>query len=809
MLRAEVQRELNRRLPAHAGTPVRNAVGFMPGASWGWLLRFRSGLGGFNQQPVRKLRSGSRVGNMRSILSTAFAALSACFASAAIAQVPLPNPNVPLYTNGVVYAVVRLPDDSTVIGGSFSKVNDTPRANLAKVLPNGSLDPNWNPSTDDRISDLAVDAAGNVIVAGEFTVMNNTERLFIAKVSGTGTGALDMTWNPVSYGSVNTIAIDGNGDIIAGGLFANIGGQARLHLAKLSGSGTGAADPTWNPSADASVIRVAVDASGNIFASGLFEQIGGQTRHYLAKLSGSGQGLADATWNPGVTGNIYALTAYAGDLYVGGYFTNIGGQPRSNLARLSGSGTGAALAGWTPQVSSIVEGIAIDAGGTVYIVGDFGVVNNWIVKGVARLSGVNGAVDQAWLAKADSTVYSVALDGSGNVRIGGAFSTINDAPAGGFVLVDENAATLAQATTDAPGYAYAVVRQLDGGLIVGGHFWKAGTTLRNNLVRIRGDGSVDPNWNPSPDDFSYAGVYALAADASDHIYVGGEYSSIGGQSRTGLARISGHGTGAADAAWDPAVQGAVTAIAIEETGSILIGGEFTDAGRKPRANIARLFTSGAGDADAAWNASADERVFSISVDQAGDIYAGGLFLNIGGQPQKYLAKLSGSTGAAYATWNPVLDGSISVVSAQTDGTVYAAGSFKHIDAVVRGGIARLSGSGSGVLDATWNPNPSTTGSVYALVTDAAGNVYVAGDFSSMGGQSRENVAKLFGIGTGLAHTTWNPGTSGSLNRVQGLALDPNGYLDVVGSYTVIGGQQRGGVAVLPTEFDRIFSNFFQ
>jgi len=706
--------------------------------------------------------------------------------------------------------VAALPDGSTVIGGSFSKVNDVSRSNLAKVLPNGTVDPNWNPGTDDRINDLAVDAAGNVIVAGEFTVMKNTQRLFIARVSGTGNGALDMTWNPVSYGSVNTVAIDANGDIIAGGLFANIGGQPRLHIAKLSGSGTGAADPTWNPSADASVIRVAIDASsGNVFASGVFEQIGGQTRHYLAKLSGSGQGLADATWNPGVTGNIYALTAYAGNLYVGGYFTNIGGQPRSNLARLSGSGTGAALAGWTPQVSSIVEGIAIDAGGTVYVVGDFGVINNWIVPKMARLSGIDGTVDLNWKPKANSTVLAVVLDGSGNVRVGGGFSTINNQPAGGFAVIDAAADMIAQATTDAPGYAYTVLRQADGGLLVGGHFWKAGTTLRNNLLRIRPNGTLDPDWNPSPQDPSYSGVYALAADANDRIYVGGEFSSIGGQSRSGLARLSGHGTGAADATWDPDVQGGVLAITIDETGPIYIGGDFIQAGRQPRAYIAKLSANGAGDADASWDGSADERVFSISIDLAGDVFAGGFFLNIGGQPQKYLAKLSGSTGAANATWNPVLDGLVAVVSAESNGTVYAAGSFKHVDATVRGGIARLSGGGSGVLDATWNPNPSTQGSVYALVTDAGGNVYVGGDFSTMGGQPRENIAKLSGIGTGLAYGTWNPATSGGLNRVEGLALDPNGYIDVVGSYTVIGGQQRGGIAVLPTEYDRIFANAFQ
>ena len=157
----------------------------------------------------------------------------------------------------------------------------------------------------------------------------------------------------------------------------------------------------------------------------------------------------------------------------------------------------------------------------------------------------------------------------------------------------------------------------------------------------------------------------------------------------------------------------------------------------------------------------------------------------------------------------MLDGLVRVVSAESNGTVYAGGGFTHIDSVVRGGIARLSGSGGGTLDATWNPNPSTQGYIYSLATDAQGNVYVGGVFDSMGGQSRANLAKLFGIGTGLAYGTWNPPTTGGLNRVESFALDPNGYLDVVGSFTGISGQQRGGIAVLPTEYDRIFANTFQ
>ena len=55
---------------------------------------------------------------------------------------------------------------------------------------------------------------------------------------------LDTTWDPDASASVHSLAIEGSA-VFVGGRFGIIGGLVRWNLAKLSTTGTGAADPAW------------------------------------------------------------------------------------------------------------------------------------------------------------------------------------------------------------------------------------------------------------------------------------------------------------------------------------------------------------------------------------------------------------------------------------------------------------------------------------------------------------------------------------------------------------------------------------
>jgi hypothetical protein len=116
----------------------------------------------------------------------------------------------------------------------------------------------------------------------------------------------------------------------AGGLFTSIGGQLRHYIAELDGTGAATA---WDPSGNmGGVFALAYDGS-NVYAEGSFTVIGGQARNYLAALD-VGTGAATG-WNPNPNNSGTALLLSGGTVFCGGFFTTVEGLQESYLVGLS------------------------------------------------------------------------------------------------------------------------------------------------------------------------------------------------------------------------------------------------------------------------------------------------------------------------------------------------------------------------------------------------------------------------------------------------------------------------------------------
>ena len=170
---------------------------------------------------------------------------------------------------------------------------------VAAVRGQSALD-GFDPNANDKVRVVVVQPDGKILMGGDFTALSPNggpavTRNRIARLNPDGT--LDTAFNPSANNSVYAIALQADGKILVGGFFngANsIGGQPRNFIARLEAA-TGSAD-SFNPNANGDVVSIAVQADGKILAGGDFTVVGAQTRNRIARLDAT-TGLADS-FNP-------------------------------------------------------------------------------------------------------------------------------------------------------------------------------------------------------------------------------------------------------------------------------------------------------------------------------------------------------------------------------------------------------------------------------------------------------------------------------------------------------------------------------
>jgi hypothetical protein len=526
---------------------------------------------------------------------------------------------------------------------------------------------------------------------------------------------------------------------------------------------------------------------GTIYIGGSFTWVGPATGGGVVIDASTGAPLqpypriADAV-NSG-SGGPYPGTVYAvvpdgsGGWYLGGTFKWVRGQPRNNAAHLDAKGN---LTAWDPNASYAVTALAV-SGGTVYAIGSFTTIGGQPRKGLAALDAISGAAT-AWNPNSNSIPSALAA-GGGIVYVGGHQLDIGGQLRWCIAAIDATSGALTPFNPTSDGDVGALA--LNGGtLYAGGRFGNIGGQSRVSLAAFDVASGAVTAWNPSVD-----------GDVSRLVVSGAMVCAVATKPGPPIAPNSGVTTvnvfDAASSAtiWNTTAK--VGAIAVSG-GTLYVGGTFTSIGGQPRNHIAALLV-GSG-AVTGWNPNATGPTSSLYdlggtvsalAANGGAVFAGGNFTSIGAQSHQWLAALDAATGIP-TDWNSSPNGRVKAL-AVSGGTVYAIGDFTSIGGQPRNHIAALDAA-SGAATA-WNPDLFSGGDVYALALSGS-TVYVGGNFTIIGGQFRRYIAALDAVSA--APTSWNPNADGQVNA---LAVSGN-TVYAVGSFTTIGGQPRKYIAAL-------------
>ncbi len=339
---------------------------------------------------------------------------------------------------------------------------------------------------------------------------------------------------------------------------------------------------------------------------------------------------------------------------------------------------------------------------------------------------------------------------------------------------------------DAPVYALAV--QPDGKVLLGGAFTSVDGIILNHIARLHEDGYLDSFLTPgagADDD-----VHAIAVQADGRVLIGGAFLSVNGVARTRIARLN--ADGAVHDGFDPGYgpDGLVRALAVQSDGGIVLGGDFSTISGVSRAGIARLATTGAIDTTFDPGSGAPGGVHAVAVQSDGKILLAGAFTSAAGATRPWIARLN-PDGSADASFNPGLgpNGIVRSLAVLSDGRIIIGGDFTSFSGIARHGVARLNADGS--LDAAFDPLDGADDAVHAVGAQPDGKVTVAGAFTTFAGLPASRYVRLNPNGT--VDTSFQIGT-GANDLVRAMVVQPNTAIVIGGDFTVVNGLDRNRIA---------------
>lgn len=788
--------------------------------------------------------------------------------------------DVGLGADGSVRAIAVQFDDKVLIGGLFTGVSGVTRGHLARLNADGSLDVTFDSQTgaNGAVYAIALQLDGKILVGGDFTSMNGVPENRIARLNPDGSIDPSINFGRGANAFIGAMLIQSDRRILVGGGFTEFDGLPRGRFARVYGGsirGNGefefsSAEFTSNENATNLVITVR--RSGGL--------LGAATIDYSSR-SGTASGGVDYT---DVSGTLsFGSGENTRTFTIPLLNDNLAEDPETIDLILSNP-TGGAVLGQQPvaSVRLISDDSVISFSELIYSVNELSQGGRAIVQ-IIREGDTSSPVTVVFNASAGTATSADFVPVTSLVTIPAGQSsavvtvTINDdtaveenetvllrlsSPGAGGILgrpsatltildndfapgnlsviepvpVTENAGTTGITVTRTSGKTGAIsVRYAlrNGTAIAGQDFvnqtgtlsFLEGETTKTFLVQILDDAAIEGNESfqielfqptgganvPAADRFTSVlildddfgpgsldttfnigsgasgAVRDIDLQADGKVLLGGEFDFFGDYFAGGVARLSENGAIESDFAFNGGTDGVVFSVAQSANGKIALGGNFTSVAGFFRQFVGRVLTNGFPDSTFVSPAGENGRVLAVEALPNGKLVVGGEFTT----PTRYIVRLN-TDGSLDVSFNPDggTDAPVRDIAIQSDERVLIGGAFTRVGAANVRGLARL--LPTGLLDSSFRIGAGVNGAVNAIEIAPDGKILIGGDFTTVNGVSRTRIARLNHDGTLDASFNLPIGPNAA---VHALAFS-RGKIYVAGEFTTIGGTNRTRVARL-------------
>ncbi|HQQ73900.1 MAG TPA: RHS repeat-associated core domain-containing protein [Pseudomonadales bacterium] len=676
-------------------------------------------------------------------------------------------------TNGSVAAVAPQSSGKIVVGGDFTLADSASASRIARLNSDGSLDTAFagNATVDGHVLALAIQTISSVdsiLVGGSFTHVNGTSIASLARLHNDGT--LDTGFTATVNGSISTIRVQADGKILLGGAFTQANSASRSHLVRLNADGTLDTGFTVGSGFDGLVDTLAVQQlDGKILVGGDFTHYNGTAINRVARLNSDGS--IDTRFYPGSGADALVTAVVAQPFYAdgssttpvseqavwGGDFANINDTSSPNIARFNAA-TNRAPAGCTvlhtfvasvtqcPNYNAVLNAAPLNCGP---------IATSPVPEGATAVSHIEACpgfiadTDFVPAFSADGAVLAMARQSDGKLVIGGDFTVINGSTTNHIARLNADGTLDSGFEGSADNSVKALVIQNIGAgeqIVLGGDFLHVDGVAAGYLARLNPDGTLDTSL-PHTD----GTVRTLSVQPDSSLILGGDFTQVGGIDDIALARIPA-GTNVPDPEFTYLGSGfSVQAMAAYPDGTALMGYTYTatdDSTTPPTVahyyGVVRLLH---GYPDTTFNipysfVEVDQPVSAIVLQPDGKILLAGAFTTVNGNTYNHLVRLHGNGIVDTSfTQGSGFDGLVSAITVQPDGQILVAGDFTHINGTAINRVARLNSS-DGSIDPTLYAGSGINGIVHALLVQADGKIDVGGSFTQVNGNSMHNMARL-------------------------------------------------------------------
>ncbi len=512
-------------------------------------------------------------------------------------------------TSGEVRTIKLQADGKIIIGGAFTNINGLARPYLARLNSNGSTDEGFNPGgtgPDRPVNACIILPNDSIVIGGTFSSYNGLDaKLGVAFLGRNGVSG--HTFNPSDnrYKNIAEMVLQPDGKIlICGDIFFrnnSVVGLARLNVNRTID----------NSLADfKGIVRAMVlQTDGKVLVAGSWAVANGQISPGIQRLLPGGS--IDNTFNPGLgfrvnypnQPNQFAspdriILSDDGKILAAGRFSTYNGQPVGTLLRINADGSldpSFTLSNEIPTYDPLnlsphhVLTLIKTQNGKFLMGGSLSGTNENFRKNIF-LVNPSGSLDRSFNPRRgfNNQVITTLVQPNGRILAGGNFTAYNDTIARFFtrLMPDGTLDRVFNNQLAINGHVFASALQPDGKILIAGKFTMVQGVRRNSVARLNSNGSLDAGFNMGGS--ANDSIKAIAVRPDGNIVIAGAFTKVGGAGeKNRIALLSSNGT-LMPAFGGNGANGTINDLIALPDNSVAFGGRFNQFDGLENAHLVKL-----------------------------------------------------------------------------------------------------------------------------------------------------------------------------------------------------------------------------